>query len=103
VKWLEAIHRRTGRPIWVTEFNNGADWVKNHNPSLKENAVAMDGFIRALDAAPFVERYSVFNLGNAKFNRQVIRDGKLTPAGVRYRDHRSAEAYRGKLRSSRVP
>jgi hypothetical protein len=25
--WLEQIHIRTGRPLWVTEWNNGANWT----------------------------------------------------------------------------
>lgn len=101
VDWLGKIHKRTGRPIWLTEFNNGADWVKNHNPSLQENAKKIDAFIEALDRAPFVERYAVFNLGNAKYHRQVIKNGKLTPAGIKYRDNESPQAYRGELRTTR--
>ena len=34
IGWLRKIHQRTGnRPIWLTEFNNGAPWTKNHNPT----------------------------------------------------------------------
>lgn len=93
VSWLREIHRRTGRPIWVTEFNNGAPWVRNHNPSLKENAKHVQRLIRAMDNAPFVERYAIFNLGNPKGHRQIIKDDTLTPAGEMYRKHTAPIAY----------
>jgi hypothetical protein len=89
VEWLKKIHLRTGRPIWVTEFNNGARWVKNHDPSLQENAKHIKGLIRAMDAAPFVERYAIFNLGDKNHNRQLFKEKTLTPAGEMYRRHKS--------------
>jgi hypothetical protein len=89
VEWLRKIHVRTGRPIWVTEFNNGARWVKNHDPSLRENAKHIQGLIRAMDAAPFVERYAIFNLGDKNHNRQLFKEKTLTPAGEMYRRHKS--------------
>ena len=94
VEWLRKIHVRTGRPIWVTEFNNGAPWVKNQNPSLQENAKHVQGLMRAMDAAPFIERYAIFNLSDKKHHRQLIIDKKLTPAGEMYRRHKSPLAYR---------
>lgn len=44
-----------------------------------------------MDECEFIERYAVFNMKN---NRAVIANGKLTPAGKRYRDNPSAESYR---------
>lgn len=90
IKWMRDIHERTGLPIWVTEFNNGARWVKGHNPSLQQNAKRIDGYCKIMDQCKFIERYAVFNMKN---NRAVIADGKLTPAGQRYRDNPSARAY----------
>ena len=91
IRWMRDIHERTGLPLWVTEFNNGARWVKGHNPTLKQNAKALAGYCKIMDACEFIERYAVFNMKN---NRAVIADGKLTPAGKRYRDNPSAPAYR---------
>lgn len=92
VQWLKKIHVRTGRPIWVTEFNNGAPWTRNHNPSFNENARHLQGLMKAMDAAPFIERYAIFNLTAENGQRQVIKDGKLTPAGKMYRNHGSPMA-----------
>lgn len=89
IAWLREIHERTGKPLWVTEFNNGARWVKNHNPSLKQNANRIGSYLDAMDQYDFIERYAIFNM---KENRALIDEGKLTPAGKRYRDHRSTEA-----------
>jgi len=91
IRWMREIHERTGLPLWVTEFNNGARWVKGHNPSLQENAEVLDGYCKIMDRCDFIERYAVFNMKN---NRAMILDGELTPAGVRYRDNPSSEAYR---------
>ncbi|VGO17009.1 hypothetical protein PDESU_05603 [Pontiella desulfatans] len=95
VGWLRAIHERTGRPIWLTEFNNGASWTKNHNPSPKENAKRIEEYCEAMEKADFIERYAVFNLGDKAHHRQVIIDGMPTPAGESYREVVSTEAYLG--------
>eukprot|EP00752_Nemacystus_decipiens_P013990 g12426.t1 len=90
MRWMRDIHERTGLPLWVTEFNNGARWVKGHNPSLQQNAKAISRYCKIMDECDFIERYAVFNM---KDNRAVIADGQLTPAGKRYRNNPSAEAY----------
>lgn len=91
IRWMQDIHERTGLPLWVTEFNNGARWVKGHNPSLQENAKAIEDYCKIMDRCDFIERYAVFNMKN---NRAIIADGVLTPAGQRYRKNPSAQAYR---------
>ena len=96
IGWLSKIHERTGRPIWLTEFNNGAPWVKNHNPTKQEQAKMIDDYCRAMDRAPFVERYAIFNMKNEKYNRQVIINDQLTPAGRKYYQNPSKEAYSGR-------
>lgn len=93
IGWMREIHERTGLPLWVTEFNNGARWVKGHNPTLEQNAAALEGYCKIMDRCEFIERYAVFNMQG---NRAVIADGQLTPAGKRYRDNPSAQAYRSK-------
>lgn len=96
--WLRRIHQRTGRPLWVTEWNNGAPWVRNHNPSMQENARRLAQMSRVMDRLDFVERYAIFNVADARGNRQIFKDGRLTHAGERYRDNPSAEAYTGEPR-----
>lgn len=93
IRWMRDIHERTGLPLWVTEFNNGARWVKGHNPTLQQNAKAIERYCKAMDQCDFIERYAVFNMQN---NRAIITDGRLTPAGIIYRDHASPQAYRNK-------
>ena len=94
IRWLQKIHKRTGgRPIWLTEFNNGARWSKGHNPTYAENAKKLNDFCKIMDKAKFVERYAIFNAGPDTMQRQLIRKGKLTPAGKWYERYIGAEAY----------
>lgn len=93
IRWMRDIHERTGLPLWVTEFNNGARWVKGHNPTLQQNAKVLQGYSKIMDECDFIERYAVFNM---KDNRAIITDGKLTPAGKRYRANPSTQAYQAK-------
>ena len=95
IGWLQKIHKRTGgRPIWLTEFNNGAPWTKDHNPTYAENAKRLNEYCRMMDATKFVERYAIFNLGPETKQRQLIRQGKLTPAGKWYEGYIGTEALR---------
>lgn len=94
IGWLRDIHLRTGRrPIWLTEFNNGAPWSKDHDPSYAENARQLAQYCRAMDSVDFVERYAVFNLGPDTKQRQLIKQGELTPAGEWYEAYVGDEAY----------
>ena len=92
--WLYDIHVRTGgKPIWVTEFNNGADWTSCADPSYQENATRVGEFIRMLEDAPFVERYALYS--RVEYMRQLTYDsGGLTPAGIVYRDQVSGLGHR---------
>ena len=82
--WLLGIHQRTGRPLWVTEWNNGANWTCCE-PTLQSNATAIGNFINSMNNAPFIERYSVYNWVGS--TRELITSGVLNPAGVVYRDN----------------
>lgn len=94
IAWMKQIHDKTGLPLWVTEFNNGANWVNGHNPSLQENANVLLRYSKAMDECDFIERYAVFNLHHG--NRAVLtKQGELAPAGKAYRDVQSTEAYIG--------
>ena len=88
--WLKDIHDNTGLPIWVTEFNNGANWTAGP-PTLAENAADIKAFIEMMDRAPFIERYAIYNWVEAE--RYMINDdGSLTPAGEYYKANNSPTA-----------
>jgi hypothetical protein len=81
--WLLGIHLRTGRPLWVTEWNNGANWTCCA-PTLESNAQRIGEFMDVMNQAHFVERYSIYNWVGP--NREMVINGALTPAGIVYRD-----------------
>ncbi len=90
--FLEDIHKRTRRPIWITEWNNGANWTSGKDPTEKEQSRAIEKMIEMLDKLPYVERYALYNW--VEDCRMLQRkDGSLTPAGETYRDHVSKTAY----------
>ncbi|MDR0546507.1 MAG: T9SS type A sorting domain-containing protein [Dysgonamonadaceae bacterium] len=112
-KWynrLKEIHTRTGRPLWITEWNNGANWTNETWPA---NVAAQEAkqladlqkIINMMDTCSFVERYSIYNWVE---NKRALVKGTdsggnitaggvtnqfLTPAGEFYRDNYSAMAF----------
>ncbi|RYD49032.1 MAG: hypothetical protein EOP85_02390, partial [Verrucomicrobiaceae bacterium] len=90
--FLKGVHDRTKRPLWVTEWNNGANWTTGPDPTLAQNAATVAKMIEMLDNAPFVERYSLYNWVE-DVRRVKWDDGSLTAAGVAYRDKVSPLAY----------
>jgi autotransporter-associated beta strand protein len=89
--YLAGIWQTTGRPIWVTEFNYGANWCAD-TPTPAQEANVIGQFLDVLENSPFVERYSIFNWVGT--NRAMVLDnGTLTPAGLIYRDRKTAMAY----------
>ncbi|HEY4788793.1 MAG TPA: glycosyl hydrolase [Bacteroidales bacterium] len=93
--WLKAIHDRTHRPIWITEWNNGANWTCCL-PTYSSQAEAIGKFIQMLDSTSFVERYSLYEWVQA--TRQMFYKSPvlLTPAGEVYRANSSPMAYNPK-------
>jgi len=89
--WLRAVHERTGRPIWVTEWNNGCNWTGCEPSTPEEQALIIGQFIDTMDNAPFVERYSVYNACGE--SRELITGGVPTLAGEVYRDNQAPMAY----------
>ncbi len=83
--WLKAIYDATGRPIWVTEFNNGANWTTCADPTQAQNAAAIQSFIDMMDNAPFIERYSIYSA--VEEVRQLTDANGVTATGVVYRDN----------------
>ncbi len=93
--WLRDIHERTGRPLWVTEWNNGCNWTCCPPSSPEEQAQIIGEFIEAMDSAHFVERYSVYNWCSS---RELVASFPpnpivLNPAGEVYRDNEAPMAY----------
>jgi autotransporter-associated beta strand protein len=97
--YLASVYQRTGRPIWLTEFNYGANWCDVNGslpPTPSQEATAVSQFLYVLENAPFVERYSIYNWVTT--NREmVLDDGTLTTAGVIYVNQQSAMAYKQTL------
>lgn len=100
---LLSIYNNTKRPIWLTEWNNGASWTKESwptdwNDQLDYQRRKIIEICSTLDNAPFIERYTIFNLNDDK--RRVLKwDSEagawwVTPAGEAYRELRPSHAYR---------
>jgi len=90
--YLKSIYDVVKRPIWVTEFNNGANWTGDPDPTFDQNRNVIQAMINMMDSTPWIERYSVYSA--VEEVRQVYYNGGgLTPMGVMYRDHVSPLAY----------
>lgn len=96
---LKAIYTRTGRPLWITEWNNGANWTSEWWPAdslgrLQKQLTDVKAILQVLDTASFVERYSIYNWVEDK--RAMVISGRLTPAGEYYAANKSVMAYNPK-------
>lgn len=89
--YLLGIYQVTGRPIWLTEFNNGASWCTPDTVTQAQEATAIGQYIDMLESAPFVERYAIYQWFPT--NRAMVVNGALTPAGVVYHNKQSTMAY----------
>ena len=90
--FLKATYDTVKRPLWITEWNNGANWTGCGDPSFAQQAAAINAMIDMLDSTPFVERYAPYNWVE-DVRRLKWDDGSLTSAGVAYRDQVSPIAY----------
>lgn len=93
---LKYIHEKTGRPLWITEWNNGANWTTEWWPSdvasqQTKQLNEIKAILNVLDTAHFVERYSIYNWVEDK--RAMIINGVLTPAGQYYTNNKSVMAF----------
>jgi autotransporter-associated beta strand protein len=89
--FLKGVYDRTKRPLWVTEWNNGANWTGCGDPTYPQQQAVIAAMIDMLDETPFVERYALYNW--VEDVRAVVTNSVLTPAGVTYRDKVSPLAY----------
>lgn len=99
---LKYVHERTGRPLWITEWNNGANWTTetwpDDTPDLTtDNAQKqlddLTAILQVLDTTHFIERYSIYNW--VQDRRAIILADTLTPAGKYYAANKSAMSYNG--------
>jgi Glycosyl hydrolase catalytic core/Secretion system C-terminal sorting domain/F5/8 type C domain len=99
----KAIHDRTGRPIWIKEFNWGGTWTKS-TPTYSAIAARITEIMEKYDTEGIIERYSIFsfdetvnNFGGVQnraiFYTPAMPNYTITPLGVAYRDNVSPMAY----------
>jgi hypothetical protein len=91
--FLKSIYDVAQRPIWVTEFNNGANWTNDaHDPNVTQNRDVIEAMVAMMDSTPWIERYAVYS--NVEWFRDThYEDGSLTPMGSMYRDRAAPMAY----------
>lgn len=92
----KTLHDKTGRPVWVTEFNYGGTWTAG-KPTYAQSAARIKEIIERYDTEGIIERYAIFNFDEADQNRAVfynpVENLNITPMGVVYRDQTSAMAF----------
>lgn len=98
------------RPIWITEFNYGANWTTETWPdpdrkgtpaNYEHQKKGLSDIVTALENNPHVERYAIYNW--VEDCRMLYLDSdtlgpdadRLTPAGKWYAELRSKIAYSG--------
>src|SRR5436190_16722831 len=94
--FLKGIYDVVKRPLWVTEWNNGANWTSCSDPTFAQQNAAVAAMIDMLDNAPFVERYAIYNWVE-DVRRVKWDDGSLTDAGITYRDNSAPLSYRQEM------
>lgn len=97
---LKAIYDQVKRPLWITEWNNGANWTGEAWPAdpaaqFEKQYNDLKGILEVLDTTSFIERYSIYNWVENK--RAMVLADTLTKAGKYYAANRSALAYNPKL------
>lgn len=97
---LKAIYDRVKRPLWITEWNNGANWTGESWPAdttlaLQKQLNDLKGILNVLDTASFVERYAEYDW--VEYKRALVLADTLTPAGKYYYANKSALAYNANI------
>ena len=103
---LKYIADKTKRPLWITEWNNGANWTTESWPNRTSDGLFLTeanaqkqlndikGILQVLDTASFVERYAIYNW--VEDARAMTLADTLTPAGKYYASNKSDYFYTGK-------
>ena len=85
--FLLDIWNNTHRPIWITEWNNGANWTDSAYapPTYAQQQACIAAMTQMLETTPFVERYALYNW--VEDTRSLVTSSNtVTPAGVTYSD-----------------
>ena len=99
VNWVYSLFQR---PVWITEWNYGANWTSETWPDGNRGSgsgnqahelAGIKDIVNALEANSHLERYLIYNW--VEDCRCVILNGALTPAGQWYADKYSNMAYSG--------
>lgn len=99
---VNSVYNSWKRPVWITEWNYGANWTNeswpdgNRGAGTKNQEHARAGIadiVNKLEANPHLERYMIYNW--VEDCRSVILNNKLTPAGEWYAEKKSNMAYTG--------
>ena len=99
----KAVYDRTGRPIWVTEFNSGGTWTKT-TPTYPEIAARIAEIVDKYDTEGIIERYSIFSFdenlndfgsiqNRAVFYTPAMPNYNITPLGLAYRENVAPMAF----------
>jgi hypothetical protein len=99
----KAVYDRTGRPVWVTEFNSGGTWTKS-TPTYPQISQRISEIMEKYDTEGIIERYAIFNFdeivnnfggvqNRAVFVTPAMPDYNFTPLGEVYRDNVSPMAF----------
>src|SRR5574344_559847 len=99
---LQTIYNNTKRPLWLTEWNNGASWTTETWPSsysdkLAQQKTAIKNILAVLDGCDFIERYNLYNW-DTYYRAAMSWDSNtnnwwVTPCGQVYRDAQPTFAY----------
>ncbi|BAV05333.1 hypothetical protein FLA_1340 [Filimonas lacunae] len=93
---LKSVYDQVKRPLWITEWNNGANWTTESWPTdtaaqfLKQYN-DMKGILQVLDTTSFIERYAIYDWVTDK--RAMVLADTLTLAGRYYAANPSNFAY----------
>ncbi len=93
--YLLGIYQTTGKPVWVTEFND-TDFSSGCTQSQSSTASAISGYISMMESTPFVERYAIYEYFDPSSNLNLVTTNStpsLTPAGVVYHNQQSSLAF----------
>ena len=92
--YLLNIWNNTHRPIWITEWNNGANWTDSQwpAPTYAQQQACVQAMVSMLESTPFVERYALYNW--VEDTRSLVTSSNtVTPAGTVYSNTVSSLSY----------
>jgi autotransporter-associated beta strand protein len=93
--FLLARYQQFRRPLWVTEWNNGANWTDNNPyppPTYPQQQACISNMVAMLENTPFVERYALYNWVE-DVRSLVTSSNTVTPAGTTYSNFVSNLSY----------